>query len=328
MLLRRSLLSAFHFRRHILTEEYQTRIVTISRTYSRQTNMANVEIPGRALHYVLKIGNRGKNAFFFRDILGMKVLRHEEFKEGCEAQCNGPYDNRWSKTMIGYGPESTHFVIELTYNYGVKSYELGNDFGGITIKSKEVLERARSENYPVSEEEGQHVLTSPDGYKFFIIEEPQPQDADPVLNVTLHSSDLARSKHYWNELLKMNIVDESSDIITLSYGQNQAALRLKQLTEPLNRAKAYGRIAFAVPLNVQPTIDAIIKEANGTILTPLITLDTPGKATVRVIILADPDGHEICFVDEEGFSELSQVEEKGDQNLTKYITKDPFQDKE
>lgn len=36
-----------------------------------------------------------------------------------------PYDNRWSKTMVGYGPESTHFVVELTYNYGVKSYDLG-----------------------------------------------------------------------------------------------------------------------------------------------------------------------------------------------------------
>lgn len=36
-----------------------------------------------------------------------------------------PYDNRWSKTMIGYGPESTHFVLELTYNYGVKVYEMG-----------------------------------------------------------------------------------------------------------------------------------------------------------------------------------------------------------
>lgn len=36
-----------------------------------------------------------------------------------------PYDNRWSKTMIGYGPEKNHFVIELTYNYGVTSYDLG-----------------------------------------------------------------------------------------------------------------------------------------------------------------------------------------------------------
>ncbi|XP_011190295.1 glyoxalase domain-containing protein 4 isoform X2 [Zeugodacus cucurbitae] len=289
--------------------------------------MTNVEIPARALHYVLKIGNRGKNAYFFRDILGMKVLRHEEFTEGCEAQCNGPYDNRWSKTMIGYGPESCHFVIELTYNYGVKEYELGNDFGGITIKSKETIERAKSKNYPISQEKGLHVLTSPDGYKFFIIEEPQPQQSDPVLGVTLHSSNLSASKTYWHELLKMKLIEENSNAITLLYSENQARLTLQLLTDPINRAKAYGRIAFAVPLNIQPAIDAIIQQANGTILTPLITLDTPGKATVRVIILADPDGHEICFVDEEGFSELSKVEVDGDSNLTKYINKDPFQEK-
>lgn len=30
--------------------------------------------------------------------------------------------------MIGYGPESNHFVIELTYNYGVTSYDLGKIF--------------------------------------------------------------------------------------------------------------------------------------------------------------------------------------------------------
>lgn len=69
----------------------------------------------------------------------------------------------------------------------------------------------------------------------------------------------------------------------------------------------------------------MIKKTNNTILTPLITLDTPGKATVRVIILADPDGHEICFVDDEGFRELSKVEDDGNEQLDKYIGKDPFQ---
>lgn len=147
------------------------------------------------------------------------------------------------------------------------------------------------------------------------------------MSVILHSSNLAASKTYWHELLKMEVEVEDSNVITLSYGENQTRLTLKQLTDPINRAKAYGRIAFAVPLNVQPAINAIIQQANGTILTPLLTLDTPGKATVRVIILADPDGHEICFVDEEGFSELSKVEVDGDKNLTKYIQKDPFQEK-
>jgi hypothetical protein len=68
-----------------------------------------------------------------------QVLRHEEFIEvcltqhniflksfslkGCKATCNGPYDNMWSKTMVGYGPEDGHFVLELTYNYTGKAWE-------------------------------------------------------------------------------------------------------------------------------------------------------------------------------------------------------------
>lgn len=39
-----------------------------------------------------------------------------------------PYDGKWSKSMVGYGPEDEHFVVELTYNYGIKQYKKGNDF--------------------------------------------------------------------------------------------------------------------------------------------------------------------------------------------------------
>ena len=39
-----------------------------------------------------------------------------------------PYDGKWSKTMAGFGSEDDHFVVELTYNYGIKEYQLGNDF--------------------------------------------------------------------------------------------------------------------------------------------------------------------------------------------------------
>lgn len=37
-----------------------------------------------------------------------------------------------------------------------------------------------------------------------------------------------------------------------------------------------------------PEIEALIKKENQKILTPLVSLDTPGKATVEVVILADP----------------------------------------
>ncbi|XP_065075419.1 glyoxalase domain-containing protein 4 [Ochlerotatus camptorhynchus] len=283
-------------------------------------------ISARALHYVFKIGNRAKNAHFFRDILGMQVLRHEEFTQGCDAACNGPYDNRWSKTMVGYGPESTHFVIELTYNYGVKEYTMGNDFGGITIKSAEVVERATKSSYPMVKENDRFVLVSPDGYKFFVINEKHKPTEDPVRKVTLNITDLERSVKYWHKTLEMKQLAKSDKSAQLTYKDNGFVLELSKIEEPLDRAKAYGRIAFAVPFDVQPKIDEVIKASNGTILTQLISLDTPGKATVRVIILADPDGHEICFVDEEGFTQLSQVDPESNGQLDKYIKKDPFQD--
>lgn len=42
--------------------------------------------------------------------------------------CSRPYDGLWSKSMVGFGAEDDHFVVELTYNYGVKKYKRGNDF--------------------------------------------------------------------------------------------------------------------------------------------------------------------------------------------------------
>ena len=30
--------------------------------------------------------------------------------------------------MVGFGPEDEHFVVELTYNYNISQYKLGNDF--------------------------------------------------------------------------------------------------------------------------------------------------------------------------------------------------------
>lgn len=150
----------------------------------------------------------------------------------------------------------------------------------------------------------------------------------------------------------MEVLSKTESAILLAYGAESAKLELKLGIYPNNidwmhifsicvcsttfffstvssidRKQAYGRIAFAVPYDQQPAIEKIITENKQQILTPLITLPTPGKADVRVIILADPDNHEICFVDEEGFSQLSQVEPNGDADLTKYIKSDPFQTK-
>jgi len=281
-------------------------------------------ISGRALHFVFKIGDRGANANFFRQVLGMKVLRHEEFKEGCEAQCNGPYENRWSKTMIGYGPESSHFVMELTYNYGVKSYDLGNDFHGITIQSKEIADRIKKSDYKFDVDNNVYTLKSPDGYQFFIVDD-DAEGLDPIKKVTMNTNDLDKTQHYWQEILKMKVVSKTDLELALAYDVTHTQLTFKKIDESIDRKTAFGRIAFAVPHDTQPEINQLILNNKQPILTPLISLATPGKANVRVIILADPNGLEICFVDEEGFSQLSEVDPEGEAELDKYIRLDPYQ---
>lgn len=76
--------------------------------------------------------------------------------------------------MVGYGPEDNHFVVELTYNYGITHYERGNDFLGITIQSSESLKRAAAINWPIKEQNGLKYVEAPGGYKFFIVDKPQP----------------------------------------------------------------------------------------------------------------------------------------------------------
>jgi len=223
---------------------------------------------------------------------------------------------------VGYGPEATHFVVELTYNYGITSYEMGNDFLGITIKSRESIERAKVQGYPLSAENGVTVVESPGGYKFFLIDEPQPTDSDPIQKLTLASSNIQQSLAYWNGLLGLDVYEKKPKSATFAFSSNQAKLEISDIGKAVDHAKSYGRIAFAIPKDQQPEIDRRVREANQKILTPLLDLDTPGKASVRVLILADPDGHEICFVDEEGFSQLSQTDPKGEELLTRYIKLD------
>jgi len=279
----------------------------------------------RALHWVFKIGNRKESMDFYKNILGMKVLRHEEFEKGCEAMCNGPYDGKWSKTMIGYGPEDAHFVLELTYNYNISSYKLGNDFQGITIESSEALARAKDQCSPsqlVEVKEDRATVVSPSGYKFILLDKPQPANRDPVVSVGISVADMSRSVAYWSGLLGMQVTEDGEKLKGLQFGPNQAKLLLHKIDGSVDHAKAAGRIAFAIPGGELKGFEDKVKGAGGTILTPYVTLDTPGKAQVQVVIFADPDGQEICFVGDEGFRDLSAVDPEGNALLTSALEAD------
>ena len=284
----------------------------------------------RALHWVFKVGDRTAEVGFLRGALGMRVLRHEEFAEGCAAACNGPYAGRWSKTMVGFGPEASHFVLELTYNYGLRSYARGDDFRWISIASRAAHRRAAAagaERMP----DGSLLLRSPNGYGFRLVDaDPPPRSAgtgDPVTELALNVADLGRARDYWAGFLGMRLWDAGpaagggtggagEKSLALSFGPDQALLRLFQAAH-VDHAEAYGRVAFALPgAGLKPLEAAVRARVGGhAVLTPYVSLDTPGKATVEVVILADPDGYEICFVGAEGFGELSQIDPQAESLL-------------
>jgi lactoylglutathione lyase len=77
----------------------------------------------RILHTMLRVVDLEKSLAFYTEVLGMKLLRRNDYPEG-----------KFTLAFVGYGDESDGAVIELTHNWGVESYELGNAYGHIAIE--------------------------------------------------------------------------------------------------------------------------------------------------------------------------------------------------
>lgn len=81
----------------------------------------------RLLHTMIRTGDLDRSIAFYTEILGMRLLRRKDYPEG-----------RFTLAFIGYGDEGHNTVIELTYNWGVESYDIGNGFGHLAIEVDDV----------------------------------------------------------------------------------------------------------------------------------------------------------------------------------------------
>lgn len=77
----------------------------------------------RILHTMLRVGDLDRSIAFYRDVLGMALLRRHEYPDG-----------KFTLAFLGYGPEAEQAAIELTYNWGVERYELGTAFGHVAVE--------------------------------------------------------------------------------------------------------------------------------------------------------------------------------------------------
>lgn len=85
----------------------------------------------RMLHTMLRVGDLPRSIEFYTQVMGMTLLRQKDYPKG-----------EFTLAFLGYGDESNHTVLELTYNWGVDAYEMGNAYGHIAIEVADVYEAA------------------------------------------------------------------------------------------------------------------------------------------------------------------------------------------
>lgn len=124
----------------------------------------------RLLHTMLRVGNLEESLKFYCEVLGMKLLRRKDYPGG-----------EFTLAFVGYDDENDNSVIELTHNWGVEKYELGNAYGHIALGVDDIYvtcEEIRNQGGKVVREPGpmKHGSTviafveDPDGYKLELIQ--------------------------------------------------------------------------------------------------------------------------------------------------------------
>lgn len=127
---------------------------------------------GRFLHTMIRVGNLDRSIAFYTNLLGMKELRRRDVPDG-----------KYTLAFLGYGEgnKEGQGEIELTYNYGVEKYEMGNAFGHLAVGVPDVAaacEAVRNGGGRVTREAGPvkfgttiiAFVEDPDGYKIELIQ--------------------------------------------------------------------------------------------------------------------------------------------------------------
>ena len=77
----------------------------------------------RFLHTMLRVGDLDRSIAFYTQVLGMQLIRQSENETG-----------RYTLAFLGYaGGNPAQAELELTYNWGVTSYDIGTAYGHIAF---------------------------------------------------------------------------------------------------------------------------------------------------------------------------------------------------
>jgi len=124
----------------------------------------------KILHTMLRVRDLEDSILFYTDVLGMKLISRSDFEAG-----------RFTLAFLGYGDDDSGATIELTHNWDVSDYELGDAYGHIAVGADDIAAvcgHARERGAKITREPGPMkgadvsiaFLEDPDGYKVELIE--------------------------------------------------------------------------------------------------------------------------------------------------------------
>jgi len=122
------------------------------------------------LHTMLRVGDLQRSVAFYTKGFGMQEIRRRDVPDG-----------KYTLVFVGYGPEESNTLLELTYNYGVDHYDMGSAFGHLAMGVPDVAattETLRAMGAKVTREPGPvkfgttiiAFVEDPDGYKIELIQ--------------------------------------------------------------------------------------------------------------------------------------------------------------
>lgn len=110
--------------------------------------------PTRLLHTMLRVSDLERSIAFYTAQLGMQLMRTERYPS-----------EQFTLAFLGYGSERTSAVLELTHNWGDRTYAKGDAYGHIALECGDIYkmcEDLHAAGVPVLRQPGPMTATSPD----------------------------------------------------------------------------------------------------------------------------------------------------------------------
>lgn len=122
------------------------------------------------LHTMVRVKDLDQSIAFYRDVLGMKLLAQDDYPDG-----------KFTLAFLGFGSSKQDPCIELTYNWGVDTYDWGNAYGHVAYGVEDIYgtcEQIKARGGKIVREPGamKHGKTviafveDPNGYKIELIQ--------------------------------------------------------------------------------------------------------------------------------------------------------------